>query len=229
MSHLRRPEGANEEDGECGRPAPPMIAPLQPSRPLVAFDFDGTLTVRDSFIAFLVWRAGIFSAAFKGLALVPAALAYFGHRDRGRLKSKMVQAFLGGVSLETAREDAARFARDKAPRLLRPDALAAWNDWREQGARLVIVTASPEFLVSPFAEALGAHDLIGTRLVLDPHGRLTGALDGLNCRGPEKVIRLKAVYGATLDLAAAYGDTDGDAEMLAAAHETGFRVFRGRP
>lgn len=207
----------------------PTIAPPQPSRPLVAFDFDGTLTAQDSFITFLVWRAGIFSAALKGLALVPTALAYFGHRDRGRLKSKMIRAFLGGVSLETAREDAARFARDKAPRLLRPDALAAWESWRERGARLVIVTASPEFLVSPFAQALGADTLIGTRLVIDPRGRLTGALDGMNCRGLEKVMRLKAVYGAPLDLAAAYGDTEGDADMLGAAHEAGFRVFRGRP
>ena len=27
-------------------------------RPIVAFDFDGTLTIRDSFTEFLRWRAG---------------------------------------------------------------------------------------------------------------------------------------------------------------------------
>jgi phosphatidylglycerophosphatase C len=202
----------------------PVIA-----RPLVAFDFDGTLTVRDSFVAFLVWRAGFLAAAIRGLTLVPAALAYFRHRDRGRLKSAVIRAFLGGVSLETAREDARRFARDQAPRLLRPDAISAWTAWRERGAHLVIVTASPEFLVSPFAEALTADDLIGTRLVVDVQDRITGALQGLNCRALEKVTRLTAMFGAPLDLAAAYGDTRGDWEMLAAAREAGFRVFRGRP
>lgn len=207
----------------------PIIARPPDRRPLVAFDFDGTLTVRDSFIAFLVWRTGIVGAAFKSLALIPAALAYFGHRDRGRLKSEMTRAFLGGVSLETAHKDARRFARDRAPRLLRPDAVAAWNEWRDLGAHLVIVTASPEFLVSPFAEALGAGSLIGTRLTIDSHGRITGGLDGLNCRGPEKVARLTAAFGSPLDLAAAYGDTSGDTDMLAMAREAGFRVFRGRP
>jgi len=198
-------------------------------RPLVAFDFDGTLTARDSLIAFLIWRAGVLRSAIKGLSLIPAALAYFAHRDRGRLKSAMLRAFLRGVSLETAQDDAERFARDQAKHLLRPDALATWNLWRDRGANLVIVTASPEFLVSPFATALGADSLIGTRLTLDSLGRITGALDGVNCRGPEKVTRLAAAFGAPLDLAAAYGDTSGDREMLAAARKAGFRVFRGRP
>jgi len=198
-------------------------------RPIVAFDFDGTLTVRDSFIAFLLWRAGAAGAVIKGLTLIPAALAYFHHRDRGTLKSAMIRAFLGGVSLEAARDDAQRFARDQARHLLRPDAQAAWKAWRDRGAHLVIVTASPEFLVSPFAEALGAETLVATRLVLDSNGIITGALDGANCRGPEKVTRLTAVFGAPLEMAAAYGDTSGDTAMLAMARERGFRVFRGRP
>jgi phosphatidylglycerophosphatase C len=202
---------------------PPITAPL------VAFDFDGTLTARDSLIAFLAWRAGFGGAMIRGAALLAPALAYAWRRDRGRLKSAMIRSFLGGVSLDTARDDARRFARDQAPRLLRPDALAAWKAWRDRGAHLVIVTASPEFLVSPFGDALGAERVIGTRLTVDADGRITGALDGANCRGTEKVRRLTQAFGAPLDLAAAYGDTGGDAEMLAAARETGFRVFKGRP
>ncbi len=220
---LRHPIITPPPDTRAPNPRPPN------PRPLVAFDFDGTLTVRDSFIGFLVWRAGALCSAMRALSLVPAALAFFLHRDRGRLKSALVRAFLRGVSLRTAAEDAERFAREQARYLLRPDALAAWNAWRDRGAHLVIVTASPEFLVSPFAEALGAQCLIGTRLALDARGRMTGALDGANCRGPEKVKRLIAAFGAPLDLAAAYGDTSGDVDMLAAAKEAGFRVFKGRP
>jgi len=43
------------------------------------------------------------------------------------------------------------------------------------------------------------------------------------------VRRLRAAYGPSVRLAAAYGDTSGDAEMLALADEAGFRVFRERP
>ena len=83
-------------------------------------------------------------------------------------------------------------------------------------------------MVAPFARELGANRLIGTRLGFDSEDRVTGAFDSNNCRGPEKVQRLTAAYGDGLRLAAAYGDTAGDREMLALAEEKGYRVFTGR-
>jgi phosphatidylglycerophosphatase C len=50
-----------------------------------------------------------------------------------------------------------------------------------------------------------------------------------NCRGPEKVARLKAAFGPDLEFRAAYGDTGGDREMLAMAEIKGYRVFKGTP
>ena len=58
---------------------------------------------------------------------------------------------------------------------------------------------------------------------------MTGDFDGPNCRAEEKVRRLNAAFGPDLKLAAAYGDTSGDTEMLAIADEPGFRIFTGRP
>ena len=57
--------------------------------PVVAFDFDGTLTVRDSFIEFLKWRAGKRRYLIGSIRLIPAALAYLFHRDRGRIKAAL--------------------------------------------------------------------------------------------------------------------------------------------
>ncbi len=198
-------------------------------RPLAAFDFDGTLTVRDSFNALLIWRAGPFGAAWRAVSLLPAALAYLVHRDRGRLKAALVRAFLRGVSAEALSRDAERFCAARFDRLMRPDALERWEDWGRQGAERVIVTASPELTVAPFAARLGADRLIGTRLAADAAGRLTGDLDGQNCRGPEKVARLEAVFGPQVRLAAAYGDTSGDREMLGIAEIPSYRGFTGRP
>ncbi len=123
--------------------------------------------------------------------------------------------------------EAQAFATARGRALLRPDALRAWRRWQDEGARLVIVTASPELTVAPFARALGAERLLGTRLVVDADDRLTGALDGANCRGEEKVRRLQEAFGDAVTLEAAYGDTDGDREMLALAEEKGFKVFNG--
>jgi phosphatidylglycerophosphatase C len=197
--------------------------------PLVAFDFDGTLTVRDSFTTFLRWRAGPVRYLLGIARILPAALRYLVDRDRGRIKAAAVREFLRGLPRAQLEAEAEAFAARCARRLLRPDALEAWRDWRDRGARLVIVTASPTAVVRPFAEALGGGELIGTELAYDDQDRVTGAFLTPNCRGHEKVVRLEARFGPGLRLAAAYGDTSGDREMLAIADTKGFRVFTARP
>ena len=197
--------------------------------PLVAFDFDGTLTIRDSFTAFLKWRAGPARHARGMMRLAPAAMAYVFHRDRGRLKAAAAREFLRGATREALESDARVFAEQHSRSLLRPDAVAAWKRWRGERVRLVIVTASPDLIVAPFARGLGADMLIGTELAFDEAGRATGAFATPNCRGAEKIRRLQSVFGPDFELAAAYGDTGGDREMIAAAAIKGYRVFRGRP
>ena len=122
---------------------------------IVAFDFDGTLTARDSFTTFLKWRAGMggYMAGMAGLA--PAALGYLGHRNRGRLKAAAVRRFLAGTPRAELEVLARTFAEIMAPKLLRPDAVQTWRRWRQRHAKLVIVSASPEIIVAPFARGRG--------------------------------------------------------------------------
>lgn len=200
-----------------------------PDPPIVAFDFDGTMTVRDSYTAFLKWRTPQPAWIWGGLRLIPAALAYMFHRDRGRIKIAATKVYLGGVPRARLEADAKRFAEAHSRSLLRPDAVAAWKRWRKDRVRLIIVTASPDMVVAPFARGLGADELLGTTLAFDEHDRVTGQFVSPNNRGPEKVVRLKAAYGDGVRLRAAYGDTDGDTEMLAIAEEPYYRVFEGRP
>ena len=201
--------------------------PPRKDQAIVAFDFDGTLTIRDSFTGFLRWRAGA-GGWFGGLArMTPDLIGYAGHRDRGRLKAASVREFLKGAPRTQLEADAEAFAGQVWPGFLRYDALACWKDWGTKGAYRVIVTASPETTVAPFARRLEADALLGTQLVFDADDRVTGAFAGANCRGEEKVRRLRAAFGEDMHLAAAYGDTSGDAEMLAMADEAGFRRFKG--
>ena len=200
-----------------------------PGQAIVAFDFDGTLTIRDSYNEFLKWRAGPGAWALGLVKLAPALAVYARDRDRGRLKAAATKEFLAGMTRAELSEMAVRFADEVWPRFMRPDALEVWNDWGERGAYRVIVTASPEETVAPFAARLGAEDLLGTPLTFDSQDRITGAFSGPNCRAEEKVRRLHAAYGEDMVLAAAYGDTSGDTDMLAIAQEAGFRRFRGRP
>ncbi len=181
-------------------------------------------------MAFLAWRSGPARYGPGLISLLPATLLYMVHRDRGRLKAAAARRFLAGMTraeLEAACDDFANSGLGR--RLIRPDAEQCWTSWRDRGAELVIVTASPEEVVAPFARRLGADRLIGTRLAYDARDRVAGGFASANCRGPEKVARLKAVYGEDLRLAAAYGDTAGDNEMLGLADEPGYRVFNQRP
>lgn len=205
----------------------PFRQPPRKDQAIVAFDFDGTLTRRDSFTEFLRWRAGAGGWALGLVKMAPALAAYARDRDRGRIKAASVKEFLKGVPRVQLEQDAEAFAGQVWPGFMRYDALAVWKDWGARGAHRVIVTASPETTVAPFARRLGAEALLGTPLVFDGD-RVTGAFASPNCRGEEKVRRLRAVYGEDVRLAAAYGDTSGDTEMLAIADQPGFRVFRAR-
>ncbi|WP_091739760.1 HAD-IB family hydrolase [Phenylobacterium immobile] len=199
-------------------------------RPIVAFDFDGTITVSDSFTAFLRWRAGPARYALGMTRLAPAALGYVVNKDRGRIKARATAEFLKGARRSQLEAEASRFAAEVSGAFIRPDAALAWRRWREQPVRLVIVTASPGFVVAPFARGLGADHLISTEMAYDADDRATGAFATPNCRGEEKVKRLRAAFGPDVEIRAAYGDTDGDRAMLAVATEVaGFRVFNGRP
>lgn len=201
----------------------------QPPRSMVAFDFDGTLTIKDSFGAFLAWRAGPVRYAIGLVRLLPALALYLILRDRGRLKAAAVKEFLSGLSPGMLAEDCEAFAEVSAPKLFRPDALQTWRQWKDQGAMMLIVSASPEAIVEPFARRLRADRLIATQLQLDDKVRISGALEGANCRGAEKVRRIAAHFGTDFALAAAYGDTSGDREMLERAAVRGYRVFKGKP
>jgi phosphatidylglycerophosphatase C len=95
----------------------------------------------------------------------------------------------------------------------------AWH--REQGHDVVIVSASPQIYVDVMTEALNANGGLGTRLAVDPRGRLTGGYLGKNCRGTEKLRRLDEWIAQrhypTPPVIFAYGNSRGDRRLLSAA------------
>ncbi|MFT3997120.1 MAG: HAD-IB family hydrolase [Asticcacaulis sp.] len=194
-----------------------------------AFDFDGTLTYTDSFTAFLIWECGQAHVAAAFVKHPYMLWNYLRTRDRGALKSHLLFNLMGPIDKDALQDRFSAFARETADRLFRPDAMQTWADVAGEKTLRVIVTASPEMLVGEFGKRLGADRTIGTRLGFDDQGQLTPHLDGPNCRGEEKVRRLKAVYGENLSLEAAYGDTSGDHEMLRAARQGYYRRFVQKP
>ena len=196
------------------------------TRPLAAFDLDGTLTHRDTLLPFLhraVGRGRTYRALLAS-SLPLARAAAFGGAHRDVAKAAVLRGVLAGAPLDGLAEAAEAFADHVVAQGLRPD-MRERLDWhRNEGHELVLVSASPELYATPIGRRLGFDTVLATRLEV-ADGRLTGRLLGANCRGPEKVMRLREWRGEGLALAYAYGDSAGDREMLNLA-VTAVRVSR---
>ena len=194
-------------------PEPPTTRPV-----VAAFDVDGTLTTEDCVVPFLRRAAGWRLAP--ALLRHPVALAgALARRDRDRLKELASMSLAGhdGAALDRLGD---AFARDFVAHRLRDDTTARLARHRELGHTVILASASFEAYLAPLGAALEVDGIVCTRLERDTSGRLTGRLLGVNCRGPEKARRVLAwLTQAGLDGAElwAYGDSPGDAELLAAA------------
>lgn len=209
-------------DVQTGRMPRPVVA---------AFDVDKTLIRRDSFMPFLLFVAGPWRFMGNLVPLVPALIAYvLGRRGAHETKARVVARFFAGADPAPLREAAERFAAGPMWRMVRPGALARLRWHQAQGHRCVLVSASPELYLRPFARRLGIADVLSTRFAERPDGRLSGELLGANCRDAEKVRRLEALLGPRDGYELhAYGDSRGDREMLAFADHPHFRSFPPPP
>lgn len=188
---------------------------------VAAFDFDETLTRRDTVVPFLRRLAGDRELALgllaRGHRLAPAAA----RRDRDLLRALATDQVFRGRAITDVEEHARVFGDRVYATGLRPDTLARLTWHREAGHRIVIVSASYEQYVRVVGGHLGVDAVLATRLEVEA-GRCTGRLLGPNCRGPEKLRRLQgwlADQGHQLHEVSlwAYGDSSGDRELLAAA------------
>lgn len=197
---------------------------------VAAFDFDGTITRRDTFLPFLQEMAGRRRYLQQMLTQSPGLLAYLlGMISNHTVKNRLLTQFLRGNEVGDVRQVAQDFAAGRLQQFIRPAALARLRWHQQQGHRCVIVSASLECYLQPWAEAIGGVEVIGSRLVID-NERYTGELLGQNCYGPEKVRRLSVILGArdTYTLYV-YGDSKGDRELLACADHAYYRQMPLEP
>lgn len=166
--------------------------------PVNVYDWDKTIFPVDSTVAFyrfcLRHYPGVLRAAPGALALLPGYLA-------GRVSKTRIKERFYGFLREVPEIDAAleRFWDENFARV-QPWYLA---QRREDD---IIISASPEFLVGIPAERLGV------RLLASRVDRHTGATEGENCHGEEKVARLRAAFPG-VEIAEFYSDSLSDTPL----------------
>ncbi len=210
-----------------------MDSEPSPRKTLAVFDFDGTLTVRDtslSFLAFVAGRTRVFTAlALRGplywLDMAhavgmerkgrPGALGSVWGRWGTLVHRRMIRALLRGRDRTELEVLGRGFAAELTQTDVSREGLAqvAWH--RAQGHECVLVTASLAAYMEPWAASAGFDRVLATRLAFDQRGRATGEFEGEPCWGTAKLRRLRAAVGP-LDgrTIVAYGDGPGDRALL---------------
>ncbi len=189
---------------------------------LALFDFDGTITTRDSFRPFLSFASSRARVVFGTALLSPMMVGYELGWIRGpRMRAAATYVCCRGRAERELRELGARYGKTLTASF-RPEALERIGWHKERGDTVVVVSAS----LRPYLEDLCRELEVGLVCTeLEARGGvLTGRYLGGDCTGPEKARRVRAAYDlARYSSIYAYGDTTEDAELLELATRRYYR------
>ena len=208
---------------------------------LYAFDFDGTLTDKDSLLAIIRYAKGSLRFWLIMLRFLPLmVLMKAGRYSNSRLKEKVLAYSFGGMEIGKFNELCRQFAASHQ-HLFREEGVQCLRQYlqnlpstaqAEEG--VYIVSASLINWVKPFFDSVELTDeerrhlffLCTEAEVAD--GTFTGRFSVPNCYGPEKVRRLKErlLDSRSNYFITAYGDSRGDSDLLAFADQGFYKPFR---
>ena len=121
--------------------------------------------------------------------------AFYAHYQAGTLDIHDYVRFATEAFCTRPRDEAeaahARFMREVIQPVIREEALALLDKHRAAGEKLVIITATNEFVTRPIAHAFGVDELIAVELVRDDGGWYTGEIQGVPSLREGKVERLQ--------------------------------------
>jgi phosphatidylglycerophosphatase C len=190
------------------------------------FDFDGTITTRDTMFELIRHQKGNRSFYLGFLANIPMFIALkLKLLSKQAAKERLLTYFFRDTELTAFQSGCDTFAMLKLPSLIRPAALDEMEKLQNEGFEIAVVSASAENWIKKWADQMEVQ-LLGTKLEV-VGGKLTGKLLGANCNGAEKENRIRAVY----DLSQSneiycYGDSSGDKQMLALGTKAFYKPFR---
>lgn len=199
-------------------------------RKIYAFDFDGTLTTKDTLLEFIRFAKGS-GQMFRGFLLFsPLLLLMKLHLyPNWKAKQQLFSYFFKGMNIDDFNALCTHFA-EQNKHLLRPAGIEKVRQAiEEEQAIVLIISASIDNWVRPFFDEIDKKiQVLGTQIETK-EGCLTGQFTTKNCYGQEKVNRLTALYPhrEAYDLIA-FGDSRGDKELLDFADKGFYKPFRNK-
>jgi HAD superfamily hydrolase (TIGR01490 family) len=167
---------------------------------IAIYDLDKTITRRPTFTRFLIFYAR--RNALARLAALPIwIIALIGYRvglyGRKPLKQFGIMLFMGrDMSAETLTKTVLEFVTQRVLPDIQPGASKSIEIDRNNGCKLVLATAAPEFYAAEIGARLGFDAIVATRHMVQSGDRTSHLIDGENCYGPEKLQMVSAWFAA---------------------------------
>lgn len=193
-------------------------------RNLYLFDFDGTLTKKDTLFDFLRFS---FSKTYQQnyILFMPLfIISKLKFIDKGKVKEKFISKFMKGLSSNEIDLLAQNYFDHNFSTLIHPkgdEYIKSINNYHDK----FIVSASLDFWIKPFAEYYGM-GLISTKADFNDKNIFSGKFASENCINEEKKNRIeKEIDLSFYDEIIAFGDTSGDKAMFSISTKSYYREF----
>ena len=193
---------------------------------LALFDFDGTITKRDSLIDFIQYAVGKPRYYLGLMKLSPTLLGYlFKIIPNSTAKERFIHHFFASWNQKEFTIKARNYSLEKIDFIIRESAKEKIEWHQKRGDEVVIISASIRCWLEAWCSK-NSIKLIATELEFKDN-RVTGKFKTPNCYGEEKVKRLKKLYNLNdYNYIYAYGDSSGDNALLSIANESRYKPFR---
>lgn len=158
---------------------------------LAIFDIDYTITKKETLMELFKYTTKMDR---KNLRFLPRAI-FCGIMymlrvyDERMVKEKFLK-FIDGIKENDLQKLVKGFYEDRLKSILYTDALKMIKKLKKEGYDIYLISASPEFYVKEFYDIEEVDKIIGTRFDFT-NGIFTRKMKGKNCKGEEKVKRLK--------------------------------------
>ena len=194
-------------------------------RGLALFDFDGTITKRDTLFEFIIFYKGLLIFLVGMTWLLPSLTLFKLKMVKDSVvKEKVLRYFFKGMSSSSFEILCADFTQLQLPKLIRPKALDKIKQHKKNGDRVVVVSASIQTWIQGWCNAQDI-ELIATQIEIS-NNIITGKLSSPNCNGLEKVTRIRNYLTLSdYNPIYAYGNSSGDKPMLDLAAYRFYKEF----
>ena len=182
---------------------------------LALFDFDGTLTSKDSLGGFLKYSVSRSKYIINMIKFIPYFIMWQTKLMPNNItKEKLFDIFFKGIDEREFKKIARNYALNKLDLIVLKKRLATLQKHQQNGDRVIIVSASMKCWLEPWCKKHKL-ELIATELEF-VNSKFTSKFSTPNCHKDEKVNRIKQHLNIKdYEIIYAYGDSSGDTQMLA--------------